>query len=76
MNSNYSRYFNCASGETTNNIMLTSTSYSFPICFSFSSISLLSSPNLDILCIQQADGAPFYENYAKLYFDAKHLEKD
>ena len=76
MNSNYSRYFSCASGETTNNIMLTSTSYSFPICFSFSSISLLSSPNLDILCIQQADGAPFYETYAKLYFDAKHLEKD
>ena len=32
-------------------------------------------PNLDLLCIQQSDAAPFYENYAKLYFDAKHLGK-
>ena len=34
-----------------------------------------SSPNPDLLCIQQSDAAPFCENYAKLYFDAKHLEK-
>ena len=32
-------------------------------------------PNLDLLCIRQSDAAPFFENYAKLYFDAKHLEK-
>ena len=31
--------------------------------------------NLDLLCIQQFDTAPFCENYAMLYFDAKHLEK-
>ena len=34
-----------------------------------------SSPNLDLLCVQQSDVASFCENYAKLYFDAKHLEK-
>ena len=32
------------------------------------------SPNLDLLCVQQLDAAPFCENYAKLYYDAKHLE--
>ena len=32
-------------------------------------------PNLDLLCVQQLGTAPFCENYAKLYFDAKHLEK-
>ena len=32
-------------------------------------------PNLDLLCIQQSDAAPFCEDYAKLYFDAKHSEK-
>ena len=32
-------------------------------------------PNLDLLCIQQSDAAPFYENDAKLYFDVKHLGK-
>ena len=32
-------------------------------------------PNLDLLCIQQSDTAPFCENYAKIYLDAKHLEK-
>ena len=35
-----------------------------------------SSPNLDLLCIQQSGVALFCENYAKLYFDAKHLEKE
>ena len=30
---------------------------------------------LDLLCIQQLDAAPSCENCAKLYFDAKHLEK-
>ena len=32
-------------------------------------------PNLYLLCVQQSGAAPFCENYAKLYFDAKHLEK-
>ena len=32
-------------------------------------------PNLDLLCVQQSHAAPFCENYAKLYFNAKHLEK-
>ena len=32
-------------------------------------------PNLDLLCIWQLDAAPFSENYQKLHFDAKHLEK-
>ena len=31
--------------------------------------------NLDLLCVQQLEAAPFCENYAKLYFDTKHLEK-
>ena len=31
-------------------------------------------PNLD-LYIQQSDTVPFFENYAKLYFDTKHLGK-
>ena len=34
-----------------------------------------SGPNLDLLCVQQSGAAPFCENYAKLYFDAKHLVK-
>ena len=34
-----------------------------------------SGPNLDFSCVQQWGTAPFCENYAKLYFDAKHLEK-
>ena len=29
---------------------------------------------LDLLCVRQLDAAPFCENYAKLYFDAKHSE--
>ena len=32
-------------------------------------------PNVDLLCVRQSDAAPFCENYAKLYFDVKHLEK-
>ena len=32
-------------------------------------------PNLDLSCIQLSDTAPFFENYAKLYFDVKYLEK-
>ena len=32
-------------------------------------------PNVDLLCVWQSDAAPFRENYAKLYFDVKHLEK-
>ena len=31
--------------------------------------------NLDLLCIWQLNAALFCENYAKPYFDAKHLEK-
>ena len=34
-----------------------------------------SGPNLDILSVQQSGAATFCENYAKLYFDAKHLEE-
>ena len=34
-----------------------------------------SGPNLEFLCVQQLEAAPFCENQAKLYFDAKHLEK-
>ena len=41
INNNHSRHFSCASGDTTNNIMLTSSNNPFPICFSFSSILLL-----------------------------------
>ena len=33
-------------------------------------------PNLDCLCVQQVDAAPFCENYAKHYFDAKHFERE
>ena len=32
----------------------------------------LPSPNLDLSCIRQSDAVPFCENYAKLYFYAKH----
>ena len=32
-------------------------------------------PNLDFLCVWQSDAASFCENYTKLYFDAKHVEK-
>ena len=31
--------------------------------------------NLNLLYVQQSDTAPFCENYAKLYSNAKHLEK-
>ena len=33
-----------------------------------------SGPYLHLLCVRQSDAAPFCENYAKLYFDAKQLE--
>ena len=33
-----------------------------------------SRPDLDFLCFHHLDTAPFRENYAKLYFDTKHLE--
>ena len=33
------------------------------------------SPNLDLLFAQQLEAAHFCENYAKLYFDAKHMAK-
>ena len=32
-------------------------------------------PNLDLLCVRQSDDEHFCENFAKLYFDAKYLEK-
>ena len=35
-----------------------------------------SGPNLDKNSIQLAHPASFCENYAKLYFDAKHLKKE
>ena len=30
---------------------------------------------LDLCCVRLSNVASFYENYATLYFDAKHLEK-
>ena len=35
----------------------------------------MTGPNLDLLCVQQSEAASFCENYEKLYFNAKHLEK-
>ena len=32
-------------------------------------------PNLYIFCVQLLNAAPFCENYAKIYFDAKQLEE-
>ena len=32
-----------------------------------------SDPNIYIFCVQQSGAAPFCENYAKLYFDAKEM---
>ena len=43
-------------------------------CYAKQKINLACS-NLDLLCICQSGDALFCENYAKLYFDAKHLEK-
>ena len=31
-------------------------------------------PNLDFLCFRQSDAASFFENYAQIYVDPKHLE--
>ena len=36
---------------------------------------ILPGPNLDLVCIQQLNPAPFCKNYAKLYFDAKTPRK-
>ena len=36
---------------------------------------LSTGPNLDLSYICQSDAGRFCENYARLYFDAKHLEK-
>ena len=36
---------------------------------------MTASPNLDLLCVRQSNVALICENYAKLYFDAKKLEK-
>ena len=36
---------------------------------------VLSEHILDLYYIQLSNTDPFYENYAKLYFDAKYLEK-
>ena len=46
-----------------------------PECIIHVSPSINPGPNLDHLCVWQSDTAPVYENYAKLYFDAKHLDK-
>ena len=35
----------------------------------------LSGHILDLYCVRLSHAAPFCENYTKLYFDAKHLEK-
>ena len=35
---------------------------------------LSTGPNLDLSYICQSDAGRFCENYARLYFDAKHLE--
>ena len=31
---------------------------------------------LDLYCVRLSKAAPCFENYTKLYFDAKHLEKE
>ena len=36
---------------------------------------ILSRPNLDLFRIRQSNAAPSCKNYAKLYFDAKYIEK-
>ena len=36
----------------------------------------MAGPNLDLLCVHQSDARPFCKNYAKIYFNAKHLEKE
>ena len=38
-------------------------------------IKLCTGPDLDLSCVRQSEAAPFFENYAELYFDTKHLEK-
>ena len=31
---------------------------------------------LDLYCVRLSNAAPFYENYAKVCFDAKHFERE
>ena len=38
-------------------------------------LDIPSGPNLDLSCVQHSGAAPFCENYAKFYFDVKHLKK-
>ena len=45
------------------------------LSFSLGITAIWPDPNLDLLCARQSDTAPFCENYAKLYFDAKYLKK-
>ena len=40
-----------------------------------SKLMKLTGLNLDLFYIRQSNAAPFCKNYAKFYFDAKHLEK-
>ena len=40
----------------------------------WSLIGYIPRPNQDLVCVRQSDAAPFCENYAKLYFDAKRFE--
>ena len=40
----------------------------------FEKLLMLSGTNRDLLYIRQSVATPFFENYAKLYFDAKYLE--
>ena len=35
----------------------------------------ISGHSLDLFCVRPTNAASFCENYARLYFDAKHLEK-
>ena len=30
---------------------------------------------LDLYCVRLSNTVPFFENYAQIYFNAKHLEK-
>ena len=30
---------------------------------------------LELYCVRRSNAAPFCKNYAKVYFDAKHLQK-
>ena len=45
------------------------------LCWSYFLIKLQAGHILDLYCVRLSNAAPFCKNYAKLYFDAKHLEK-